>query len=97
MTAESPLDYLFGLEQHGIKLALDNIRTLCAALDHPERAFASVIVAGTNGKGSVTTMIETALRAGGLTTGRFYLAPLGRVGGALRVERMRRRPTCTHS
>ncbi len=71
MTAESPLDYLFGLEQHGIKLGLDNIRTLCEALDHPERAFASVIVAGTNGKGSVTTMIETALRAGGLTTGRF--------------------------
>ena len=43
------LDYVFSLEQHGIKLGLDNIRILCEALGHPERAFKSVIVAGTNG------------------------------------------------
>ena len=71
MTVASRLDYLFSLEQHGIKLGLDNIRTLCAALGHPERAFQSVIVAGTNGKGSVAAIIDTALRAGGLTAGRF--------------------------
>ena len=71
MTQASPLDYLFGLEQHGIKLGLDNIRTLCAALGHPERSFPSVIVAGTNGKGSVAAIIDTALRASGLVTGRF--------------------------
>ena len=71
MTQASPLDYLFGLEQHGIKLGLDNIRTLCAALGHPEQSFPSVIVAGTNGKGSVAAIIDTALRASGLVTGRF--------------------------
>ena len=71
MTEASPLDYLFSLEQYGIKLGLDNIRTLCAALGHPEQAFPSVIVAGTNGKGSVAALIDTALRASGLTTGRF--------------------------
>ena len=71
MTEASPLDYLFGLEQHGVKLGLDNIRTLCAALGHPEQSFPSVIVAGTNGKGSVTALIDTGLQASGLTTGRF--------------------------
>ena len=71
MTEASPLDYLFGLEQHGVKLGLDNIGTLCAALGHPEQSFRSVIVAGTNGKGSVAALIDTALQASGLTTGRF--------------------------
>ena len=71
MTESSPLDYLFDLEQHGVKLGLDNIGTLCAALGHPERSFRSVIVAGTNGKGSVTALLDTALHASGLTTGRF--------------------------
>lgn len=71
MTALAPLDYLFELKQYGVKLGLANIAVLCGALDHPERSFPSVIVAGTNGKGSVTAMLETALRTAGLKTGRF--------------------------
>ncbi len=62
---------LYGLEQFGIKLGLDNIRALADVLDHPERAFATVLVAGTNGKGSVTAMAERALRAAGHRTGRY--------------------------
>ena len=59
------LDWLLGLEKLGIKFGLENIRTLCAALAHPETAWPSVIVAGTNGKGSVAAMVEAALRAAG--------------------------------
>ena len=66
-----PLEYLFSLEQFGIKLGLDNIRVLCEALGHPDRSFASIIVAGTNGKGSVAATLETALRRAGYRTGRF--------------------------
>ena len=62
---------LLALEQFGVKLGLDNIRTLLAALDHPDRAYASVLIAGTNGKGSVAAMVERALRAAGLRTGRY--------------------------
>jgi dihydrofolate synthase/folylpolyglutamate synthase len=62
---------LFSLEQIGIKLGLDQIRALVAALDRPDRSFTSIIVAGTNGKGSVTAMIERGLRAAGIRTGRF--------------------------
>jgi len=65
------LAWLFGLEQFGIKFGLDNIRTLVEALGHPERAFRSVHVAGTNGKGSVTAMTEAALRDAGHRTGRY--------------------------
>jgi dihydrofolate synthase/folylpolyglutamate synthase len=42
-----------------------------ARLDHPERAFQSVHVAGTNGKGSVTAMVDAALRAAGHRTARY--------------------------
>ncbi len=69
--ARESIDFLFDLEQFGVKLGLDNIRLLCAALGHPDRSFKSIIVAGTNGKGSVAAMIETALRAGGCTAGRY--------------------------
>jgi dihydrofolate synthase/folylpolyglutamate synthase len=65
------LDYLRGLEQFGIKLGLDSIRTLCRELGDPQLAFRSVIIAGTNGKGSVAAMTERALRAGGVRTGRY--------------------------
>ena len=64
------LSYLFGLEKFGIKFGLDNIRRLAAALGDPQSAYTSVLIAGTNGKGSVTSMVETALRAAGVFQSR---------------------------
>ena len=66
-----PLAYLFSLGQFGIKFGLHNISALVAELGHPERAFQSVHIAGTNGKGSVTAMAAAALRAGGHRTARY--------------------------
>jgi dihydrofolate synthase/folylpolyglutamate synthase len=66
-----PLSYLHSLEQFGIKFGLDNISALVARLGHPERAFRSVHIAGTNGKGSVTAMVEAALRAAGHRSARY--------------------------
>lgn len=65
------LDALLAREQFGIKLGLDAMRTLCAALGHPERRGTVVHVAGTNGKGSVTAMTARGLAAAGLRTGRY--------------------------
>jgi dihydrofolate synthase/folylpolyglutamate synthase len=62
---------LLSLEQIGIKLGLDQIRALVDALGRPDRAFPSTVVAGTNGKGSVTAMLDRGLRAAGLRTGRY--------------------------
>jgi dihydrofolate synthase / folylpolyglutamate synthase len=67
----SALEWLYGLEQFGIKFGLDNISTLVEALDHPERFFRSVHVAGTNGKGSVTAMVESVLRHAGYRSARY--------------------------
>ena len=69
--AQRALDYLFDLEQFGIKFGLDNMRALVGALDHPDRDYRVVHVAGTNGKGSVTAMIDAVLRSAGHRTGRY--------------------------
>lgn len=66
-----PAARLLARDQHGIKFGLDNIRTLCAALDHPELASPTLLIAGTNGKGSVTAMTAAAMSAAGHRTGRY--------------------------
>lgn len=66
-----PLSYLFGLEQFGIKFGLENMGAIVARLGHPERAFRSVHIAGTNGKGSVTAMVDAGLRAAGHRSARY--------------------------
>lgn len=68
---DDPLQYLSSLERLGMKFGLDNIRALTAALGHPEERYRSVIIAGTNGKGSATAMVERGLRAAGFRTGRY--------------------------
>ena len=83
----SSLAYLFSLEQFGVKLGLDNIRTLCEALDHPEDDITPLIIAGTNGKGSVAAMVETALRSAGYSHGLFHLSPFDQDRRAVRHQR----------
>jgi dihydrofolate synthase/folylpolyglutamate synthase len=77
---------LFALEQFGIKLGLDNITRLVDALGHPERAWKSVHVAGTNGKGSVTAMVERGLRAAGYRTGRYTSPHLSHVEERIAID-----------
>lgn len=71
MTYEEALTYLESTSSFGIKPGLDRIKALMTALDHPEEAYKIVHVAGTNGKGSVTTYISYALFTSGLRVGRF--------------------------
>ncbi len=53
------------------KPGLERMTAFCEALGHPERRFSSIHVAGTNGKGSVSSMLASALAATGLRTGLF--------------------------
>ncbi|MDI6693219.1 MAG: Mur ligase family protein [Anaerosomatales bacterium] len=55
----------------GINPSLDGIRALVDVLGHPERAFRSVQVTGTNGKTSVTRMTAALLSAHGARTGAY--------------------------
>ena len=68
---QDPLLWLFALEQFGIKFGLENISAIVERLGHPERAFRSIHIAGTNGKGSVTAMVDAALRAAGHRSARY--------------------------
>lgn len=70
------LPWLYATQMTGVKLGLDSMRRLLAALGHPEapgRDFPPVFlhVAGTNGKGSVCAFLDAACRAAGLRTGLF--------------------------
>ncbi len=66
--------YSLGNELKAAKLGLDRMRVLLAALGDPHRAGAFVHIAGTNGKGSTSAMIEAGLRTAGVRTG-FYSSP----------------------
>jgi dihydrofolate synthase/folylpolyglutamate synthase len=55
----------------GWKLGLETTRALLDAMGDPQLAFPSFHVAGTNGKGSVVSMLDAVLRENGLRVGRY--------------------------
>ena len=68
------LRWLYSTQATGIKLALDNVRQLLEALGNPHLQLACIHIAGTNGKGSVSAMLDSVARAAGLRTG-LYTSP----------------------
>src|SRR5512135_1625433 len=68
------------------KFDLAHMRALLAALGDPERRFASVLIAGTNGKGSTAATLESILRAAGHHTGLYTSPHLERVNERIRVD-----------
>ena len=75
----TPVERLFALEHFGLKLGLAAMHTLLAELGQPHRAWPSLHVAGTNGKGSVSAMTSAALSRAGLHVGRYTSPHLFRV------------------
>ena len=71
MNYNESLAYLDSLGKFGIKLGMERIEALLKELDNPQDKFKSVHVTGTNGKGSVSSMIANILLAGNLKTGKF--------------------------
>ncbi|HJR60080.1 MAG TPA: hypothetical protein VJ813_11795, partial [Vicinamibacterales bacterium] len=66
-----PLQWLFGLERLGMKFGLENMSRLMREMGNPHRRFPSVLIAGTNGKGSVTALVDAALGAAGYRSARY--------------------------
>jgi dihydrofolate synthase/folylpolyglutamate synthase len=75
-----------GHEVHGRKFDLDAIRAILATLDHPERRYATAIVAGTNGKGSTAAMLGAILERAGYRTGLYTSPHLIRVHERIRIN-----------
>ncbi len=69
----------------GMRLGLDPMRAACEAAGHPERDFPAVHVAGTNGKGSVSAMVEAIARAQGKKTGLYTSPHLCRFAERIRI------------
>jgi dihydrofolate synthase/folylpolyglutamate synthase len=76
MQFQEAAEYLLGLghETLTIKLGLRNTELLLAALRDPERAYSSVQIDGTNGKGSTAVMLDSICRAAGIKCG-LYTSP----------------------
>jgi len=80
------LQRFFARTAAGIVPGLDAIKRRLEKLDHPERAFKVVHVAGTNGKGSTAATIERLLREAGLRTGLFTSPHLVRFNERIRID-----------
>ncbi len=78
--------YLDGRAKLGIKFGLESMRALVGALGHPERSYPTLLIAGTNGKGSVAACVDAVLRAGGLRSGLYTSPHLVRVHERIAVE-----------
>lgn len=71
MEIDNLLDELYSYSMHGIKLGLENIRVLCNELGNPQNDYKIIHIAGTNGKGSTSTTIETILLEAGFKVGKY--------------------------
>ena len=74
MTYPSTVQFLYGLQQHGIKLGIETIRALLGRVGDPHRRYPVLHIGGTNGKGSTAAMAASILRASGHRVG-LYTSP----------------------
>src|SRR3979490_2863831 len=68
------------------KFDLDHMRVLAAALGDPEATFPSVLIAGTNGKGSTAAALASILTAAGYRTGLYTSPHLIRVNERVQID-----------
>src|ERR1700734_4519054 len=91
MSYESAISRMFALghelaQTPSNKFDLAHMRALLKALNHPERRFPSVLIAGTNGKGSTSATLASILRASGLKTGLYTSPHLIRINERIRIN-----------
>lgn len=79
------LRYLDQIQSLGVKFGLDNVRAILASLGNPHRRYPSVLVAGTNGKGSVCAMLTRILTLHGYRAGLYSSPHLVRIEERIRI------------
>jgi dihydrofolate synthase/folylpolyglutamate synthase len=68
------------------KFDLAHMRVFLTALGHPEHRFPSVLIAGTNGKGSTASTLASILQASGLKTGLYTSPHLIQINERIRLN-----------
>ncbi|MGA9587029.1 MAG: folylpolyglutamate synthase/dihydrofolate synthase family protein [Terracidiphilus sp.] len=94
MSYQSAIDHLAAMApelatqtgQTRRKFSLEEVATLLAALGNPHRTFPSVLIAGTNGKGSTAATLASILSASGLRTGLYTSPHLARPNERIRID-----------
>src|ERR1700692_1140369 len=94
MNYDESVQYLFSLgrelasprQASATKFDLKNITIVCEHLGQPQHEFQSVHVAGTNGKGSTSAMLDSILRAAGLRTGLYTSPHLEHINERVRLN-----------
>ena len=74
MNHSESLDYLFGLQRLGARMGTLIVRALLEAIGNPQNAYPSVLIAGTNGKGSTAAFLASILKDAGIRAG-VYTSP----------------------
>jgi len=85
-TYQNACKYLDDMQMHKIKLGLEAMQTILAELGSPERSCPAVHVAGTNGKGSVCSMIRSIMTEAGYKTGLYTSPHLSSVRERFRID-----------
>ncbi len=78
--------YLEQLTDFGIKLGLDKIRFILSKLGDPHKKYQSILIAGTNGKGSVACFISNCLKKAGYKVGLYTSPHLIRVEERIKIN-----------
>ena len=86
MNYQESIAWLDSLGQFGIRLGMDRIQQLLFVLGHPENQIRTIHVAGTNGKGSVTSMISTILMEAETRVGKFTSPHLVRYNERIQIN-----------
>ena len=87
MTYNDAVNYIENVPRFVRETSLDNTKKLLHLLGDPDRSFRIIHVAGTNGKGSVCSDLESMLREGGFRTGLFTSPHLVRMNERFMVNR----------
>lgn len=74
MNFEESVEYIHSLERFGINPGLERIELLCEKLGNPQKGMKFIHIAGTNGKGSTSTITANILQAAGYNVG-LYTSP----------------------
>lgn len=86
MTYDEALEYIHGISWTFCKPGLERISELCERLGHPERGLKFIHVAGTNGKGSTCSMLDSVLRCAGYKVGLYTSPYIYRFNERMRVN-----------
>lgn len=86
LTMQEIIDEIFDYGFTGKKFDLENISRILQELGNPEKSYKVIHVAGTNGKGSVSTTIETILLEAGYKVGKFTSPHILKVNERVNID-----------